>query len=102
MTLDDAGLSVFGKQLTIQPSHLTSTIVHWVSPSCVDSSGDIIRLTPCRGCAAHTPLPIGGRRHSSDIIPQCTRKISTLHSLTLPTKKECICHTTTEIFSLYT
>ncbi|CAB4439611.1 unnamed protein product [Rhizophagus irregularis] len=53
----DNRLPVFGKQLTIQPFHDTSTIVHWISPQCILTPGDIIKLT-CPGCAAHTPLPV--------------------------------------------
>ncbi|CAB4412867.1 unnamed protein product [Rhizophagus irregularis] len=73
-----------------------------ISPSCVDSPGDIIKLTPCPGCDAHISLPIGGRRHRSDVLPQYTRSISTLRSLVLPTGKEQIRFNTTEISSPYT
>ncbi|CAB4431131.1 unnamed protein product [Rhizophagus irregularis] len=101
VTLDDYGLPVFGKQLTIQPASGTSTIVHWVDPSYVDSPENIITLTPCPGCDAHISLPIG-RRNPTDPLPRCTQKISTLHSLILDTHNERICHSTITITSPYT
>ncbi|CAB4436130.1 unnamed protein product [Rhizophagus irregularis] len=69
VTLDDYGLPVFGKQLAIQLARGTSNIVHWVDPFCVDSPGNIITLTPCPGCDAHTSLLIGNR-NSTDPLPR--------------------------------
>ncbi|GET51843.1 hypothetical protein GLOIN_2v1783661 [Rhizophagus irregularis DAOM 181602=DAOM 197198] len=55
--IDDYGSPLFGKQLLVQASRGTCSIVHWISPDCESSPGDLIRLSPCPGCAAHTPLP---------------------------------------------
>ncbi|CAB4416836.1 unnamed protein product [Rhizophagus irregularis] len=102
VTLNNYSLPVFGKQLTIQPASDTNTIVHWVDPSCVDSPGNIITLTPCPGCDSHTPLPTGGQRTSAAILLRCTQRISTLHSLILPTQNERIRQSTSTVTSLYT
>ncbi|CAB4436226.1 unnamed protein product [Rhizophagus irregularis] len=45
VTLDDYGLSVFGKQLAIQLACGTSNIVHWVDPSCVDFPGNMGQIS---------------------------------------------------------
>ncbi|EXX65482.1 hypothetical protein RirG_132840 [Rhizophagus irregularis DAOM 197198w] len=58
VTLDDYGSPIFGKQLLVQASRGTCSIVHWISPDCESSPGDLIRLSPYPGCAAHTPLPL--------------------------------------------
>ncbi|GET51842.1 hypothetical protein GLOIN_2v1783661 [Rhizophagus irregularis DAOM 181602=DAOM 197198] len=54
-----AYFSYFAKMsiLLVQASRGTCSIVHWISPDCESSPGDLIRLSPCPGCAAHTPLP---------------------------------------------
>ncbi|GET51092.1 ribonuclease H-like domain-containing protein [Rhizophagus irregularis DAOM 181602=DAOM 197198] len=49
VTLDDYGSPIFGKQLLVQASRGTCSIVHWVSPDCESSPGDLIRLSPCPG-----------------------------------------------------
>ncbi|GET54516.1 RNA-directed DNA polymerase from mobile element jockey-like [Rhizophagus irregularis DAOM 181602=DAOM 197198] len=64
VTLDDYGSPIFGKQLLVQASRGTCSIVHWVSPDCESSPGDLIRLSPCPGCAAHTPLPPSKKRNA--------------------------------------
>ncbi|GET63014.1 RNA-directed DNA polymerase from mobile element jockey-like [Rhizophagus irregularis DAOM 181602=DAOM 197198] len=64
VTLDDYGSPIFGKQLLVQASRGTCSIVHWISPDCESSSGDLIRLSPCPGCAAHTPLPPSKKRNA--------------------------------------
>ncbi|CAB4443106.1 unnamed protein product [Rhizophagus irregularis] len=102
VTLDDYGLPVFGKQLAIQLARGTSTIVHWVDPSCVDSPGSIITLIPCPGCDAHASSLSIGNRNPTDPLPRCTRKISNLHSLILDTHYEKILHSTTTITSPFT
>ncbi|PKY33283.1 hypothetical protein RhiirB3_452058, partial [Rhizophagus irregularis] len=47
VTLDDLGSPIFGKQLLVQASRGTCSIVHWISPNCESSPGDLIRLSPC-------------------------------------------------------
>ncbi|PKB92510.1 hypothetical protein RhiirA5_387712, partial [Rhizophagus irregularis] len=64
VTLDDLGSPIFGKQLLVQASRGTCSIVHWISPNCESSPGDLIRLSPCPGCAAHTPLPPSKKRNA--------------------------------------
>ncbi|GBC51591.2 ribonuclease H-like domain-containing protein [Rhizophagus irregularis DAOM 181602=DAOM 197198] len=64
VTLDDYGSPIFGKQLLVQASRGTYSIVHWISPDCESSPGDLIRLSPCPGCAAHTPLPPSKKRNA--------------------------------------
>ncbi|CAB4436125.1 unnamed protein product [Rhizophagus irregularis] len=102
VTLDDYGLPTFGKQLAIQLARGTSNIVHWVDPSCVDSPGNIITLTPCPGCDAHDASLSIGNRNSTDPLPRCTRQISNPHSLILETHNEKILHSTTTITSPFT
>lgn len=60
--LDDYGSSLFGKQLSIQPGSGTCFIVHWVSPNCDSLPGNLIKLSPCPGCEAHTPMPFFKKR----------------------------------------
>ncbi|CAB4402546.1 unnamed protein product [Rhizophagus irregularis] len=102
VTLDDYGLPVFGKQLAIQLARGTSNIVHWVDPNCVDSPENIITLTPCSGCDAHTPSLSIGNRNPTDPLPRCTRQISNPHSLILETHNERILHSTTTNTSPFT
>ncbi|GBC48158.2 hypothetical protein GLOIN_2v1783661 [Rhizophagus irregularis DAOM 181602=DAOM 197198] len=66
VTLDDNGSPLFGKQLLVQPSHGTDSIVHWISPDCESLPGDIIKLSPYPGCAEHTPL-LSSKRHNADL-----------------------------------
>ncbi|PKB92554.1 hypothetical protein RhiirA5_444267, partial [Rhizophagus irregularis] len=49
VTLNDNGLSLFGKQIQIQPKRSTCTIVHWTS-DCLSRPSDLITLRPCPGC----------------------------------------------------
>uniref|UniRef100_U9STS8 RNase H type-1 domain-containing protein n=1 Tax=Rhizophagus irregularis (strain DAOM 181602 / DAOM 197198 / MUCL 43194) TaxID=747089 RepID=U9STS8_RHIID len=66
VTLDDHGSPIFGKQLLVQASRGTCSIVHWVSPDCESSPGDLIKLSPYPGCAEHTPL-LSSKRHNADL-----------------------------------
>ncbi|GET57877.1 RNA-directed DNA polymerase from mobile element jockey-like [Rhizophagus irregularis DAOM 181602=DAOM 197198] len=100
VTLDDYGSPIFGKQLLVQASHGTCSIVHWISPECESSPGDLIRLSPCPGCAAHTPLPPSKKRNAD--LTLCTLTISLHHSLILPTTNERIRRTTSEVTSPFT
>ncbi|CAB4431441.1 unnamed protein product [Rhizophagus irregularis] len=102
VTLDDYGLPVFGKQLATQPARGTSNIVHWLDPSCVDSPGNIITLTPCPGCDAHDSSLSIGNRHPTDPLPRCVRQVSNPHSLILETHNERILHSTTTNTSPFT
>ncbi|PKY28073.1 hypothetical protein RhiirB3_390777, partial [Rhizophagus irregularis] len=86
VTLDDLGSPIFGKQLLVQASRGTCSIVHWVSPDCESSPGDLIRLSPCPGCAAHIPLPPSKKRNAD--LTLCTPTVSLQHSLILPTTNE--------------
>ncbi|GET54687.1 ribonuclease HI, putative [Rhizophagus irregularis DAOM 181602=DAOM 197198] len=72
VTLDDYGSPIFGKQLLVQVSRGTCSIVHWISPDCESSPGDLIRLSPCPGCAAHIPLPPSKKRNAD--LTLCTPK----------------------------
>ncbi|PKK57870.1 hypothetical protein RhiirC2_720940 [Rhizophagus irregularis] len=87
VTLDDVGSPIFG----------TCFIVHWISPDCESSPGDIIKLTPCLGCAAHTPLPFSKKRNAD--LTLCTLKVSLHYSLILPTINEQIRFNITEVAS---
>ncbi|GET63016.1 RNA-directed DNA polymerase from mobile element jockey-like [Rhizophagus irregularis DAOM 181602=DAOM 197198] len=100
VTLDDYGSPIFGKQLLVQASRGTCSIVHWISPDCESSSGDLIRLSPCPGCAAHTPLPPSKKRNAD--LTLCTPTVSLQHSLILPTTNERIRRTTSEVTSPFT
>ncbi|PKB92432.1 hypothetical protein RhiirA5_444714, partial [Rhizophagus irregularis] len=100
VTLDDYGSPIFGKQLLVQASRGTCSIVHWVSPDCESSPGDLIRLTPCPGCAAHVPLPPSKKRNAD--LTLCTLTVSLQHSLILPTTNERIRHNTSEVTSTFT
>ncbi|GBC51595.2 ribonuclease H-like domain-containing protein [Rhizophagus irregularis DAOM 181602=DAOM 197198] len=100
VTLNDYGSPIFGKQLLVQASHGTCSIVHWISPDCESSPGDLIRLSPCPGCAAHTPLPPSKKRNAD--LTLCTPTVSLQHSLILPTTNERIRHTTSEVTSPFT
>uniref|UniRef100_U9UGF5 Uncharacterized protein n=1 Tax=Rhizophagus irregularis (strain DAOM 181602 / DAOM 197198 / MUCL 43194) TaxID=747089 RepID=U9UGF5_RHIID len=73
----DFGSPLFDKQLSIQPSSGTCFIVHWISPYCVSSPGDI-KLSPCTGCAAHTSIPFSKKRKAD--LTLCTQKVSLIHS----------------------
>jgi hypothetical protein len=94
VTLYD-GAPVFGKQIANQPVAATSTIFHWVS-DCVDSPGDNIKLQPCPGCAFNT---FKKNKKPTAVPPTCTRTVSQLQSLILPTVKQLIMHTTTVVSS---
>ncbi|GET57865.1 RNA-directed DNA polymerase from mobile element jockey-like [Rhizophagus irregularis DAOM 181602=DAOM 197198] len=100
VTLDDYGSPIFGKQLLVQTSRGTCSIVHWISPDCESSPGDLIRLSPCPGCAAHTPLPPSKKRNAD--LTLCTPTVSLQHSLILPTTNERIRRTTSEVASPFT
>ncbi|GBC17050.2 ribonuclease H-like domain-containing protein [Rhizophagus irregularis DAOM 181602=DAOM 197198] len=100
VTLDDYGSPIFGKQLLVQASRGTCSIVHWISPDCESSPGDLIRLSPCPGCAAHTPLPPSKKRNAD--LTLCTPTVSLQHSLILPTTNERIRRTTSEVTSPFT
>ncbi|GBC17081.2 hypothetical protein GLOIN_2v1783661 [Rhizophagus irregularis DAOM 181602=DAOM 197198] len=64
VTLDEFGFPVFGKQLLVQAGRGTYSIVHWISPNCESLPGDLIKLSPCSGCAAHIPLPPSKKRNA--------------------------------------
>lgn len=96
VTLDNAGLPLFGKQLSIQ--YLLHCTLGF--PDCVSSPGDNIKLSPCAGCAAHTPMPAAKKWPAE--LTLCTQKISLLHALILPTTNECIKHNTTDVSSPFT
>ncbi|PKC10319.1 hypothetical protein RhiirA5_374770, partial [Rhizophagus irregularis] len=100
VTLDDYGSPLFGKQLLVQASRGTCSIVHWISPDCESSPGDLIRLSPCPGCAAHTPLPPSKKRNAD--LTLCTPTVSLQHSLILPTTNERIRRNTSEVTSSFT
>ncbi|GET64616.1 RNA-directed DNA polymerase from mobile element jockey-like [Rhizophagus irregularis DAOM 181602=DAOM 197198] len=100
VTLDDFGSPIFGKQLLVQTSRGTCSIVHWVSPDCESSPGDLIRLSPCPGCAAHIPLPPSKKRNAD--LTLCTTTVSLRHSLILPTTNERIRSNTSEVTSPFT
>ncbi|GET54760.1 RNA-directed DNA polymerase from mobile element jockey-like [Rhizophagus irregularis DAOM 181602=DAOM 197198] len=100
VTLDDYGSPFFGKQLLVQASRGTCSIVHWISPDCESSPGDLIRLSPCPGCAAHIPLPPSKKRNAD--LTLCTPTVSLQHSLILPTTNERIKRTTSEVTSPFT
>ncbi|PKY36377.1 hypothetical protein RhiirB3_458856, partial [Rhizophagus irregularis] len=100
VTLDDLGSPIFGKQLLIQASRGTCSIVHWISPDCESSPGDLIRLSPCPGCAAHIPLPPSKKRNAD--LTLCTPTVSLQHSLILPTTNERIRRNTSEVTSPFT
>ncbi|EXX65758.1 hypothetical protein RirG_130190 [Rhizophagus irregularis DAOM 197198w] len=100
VTLDDYGSPIFGKQLLVQASRGTCSIVHWISPDCESSPGDLIRLSPCPGCAAHTPLPPSKKRNAD--LTLCTPTVPLQHSLILPTTNERIRRTTSEVTSPFT
>ncbi|GET62886.1 Down syndrome cell adhesion molecule-like protein Dscam2 [Rhizophagus irregularis DAOM 181602=DAOM 197198] len=100
VTLDDYGSPFFGKQLLVQASRGTYSIVHWISPDCESSLGDLIRLSPCPGCSAHIPLPPSKKRNAD--LTLCTPTVSLQHSLILPTTNERIKRTTSEVTSPFT
>ncbi|GET66400.1 RNA-directed DNA polymerase from mobile element jockey-like [Rhizophagus irregularis DAOM 181602=DAOM 197198] len=100
VTLDDYGSPFFGKQLLVQASRGTCSIVHWVSPDCEFSPGDLIRLSPCPGCVAHTPLA-PSKKWNVDLT-LCTPTVSLQHSLILPTTNERIRCNTSEVTSSFT
>ncbi|PKY33112.1 hypothetical protein RhiirB3_532332 [Rhizophagus irregularis] len=100
VTLDDLGSPIFGKQLLVQASRGTCSIVHWVSPDCESSPGDLIRLSPCPGCAAHIPLPPSKKRNAD--LTLCTFTVSLQHSLILPTTNKRIRCNTSEVTSPFT
>ncbi|GET64613.1 ribonuclease H-like domain-containing protein [Rhizophagus irregularis DAOM 181602=DAOM 197198] len=100
VTLDDYGSPIFGKQLLVQASRGTCSIVHWISPDCESSPGDLIILSPCPGCAAHTPLPPSKKRNAD--LTLCTPTVSLQHSLILPTTNKRIRRTTLEVTSPFT
>ncbi|GET57953.1 RNA-directed DNA polymerase from mobile element jockey-like [Rhizophagus irregularis DAOM 181602=DAOM 197198] len=100
VTLDDYGSPLFGKQLLVQASRGTCSIVHWISPDCESSPGDLIRLSPCPGCAAHTPLPPSKKQNAD--LTLCTPTVSLQHSLILPTTNERIRRNTSEVTSSFT
>ncbi|EXX66575.1 hypothetical protein RirG_122490 [Rhizophagus irregularis DAOM 197198w] len=100
VTLDDYDSPIFGKQLLVQASRGTCSIVHWISPDCESSPGDLIRLSPCPGCAAHTPL-LPSKKRNVDLT-LCTPTVSLQHSLILPTTNERIRRTTSEVTSPFT
>ncbi|EXX58863.1 ribonuclease HI [Rhizophagus irregularis DAOM 181602=DAOM 197198] len=79
------------------PSRGTCSIVHWISPDCNSSPGDLIRLSPCPGCAAHSPLPPSKKRNAD--LTLCTPTVSLQHSLILPTNNERIRRNTSEVTS---
>ncbi|GET65859.1 ribonuclease H-like domain-containing protein [Rhizophagus irregularis DAOM 181602=DAOM 197198] len=97
VTLDDLSSPIFGKQLLVQASRGTCSIVHWISPDCDSSPGDLIRLSPCPGCAAHTPLPPSKKRNAD--LTLCTPTVFLQHSLILPTNNERIRRNTSEVTS---
>ncbi|PKB94583.1 hypothetical protein RhiirA5_438455 [Rhizophagus irregularis] len=98
--LDDYGSPIFGKQLLVQASRGTCSIVHWISPDCESSPGDLIRLAPCLGCAAHIPLPPSKKRNADLTI--CTSTVSLQHSFILLTTNERIRRNTSEVTSSFT
>ncbi|GET57940.1 RNA-directed DNA polymerase from mobile element jockey-like [Rhizophagus irregularis DAOM 181602=DAOM 197198] len=100
VTLDDYGSPIFGKQLLVQASRGTCSIVHWISPDCESSPGDLIRLAPCLGCAAHIPLPPSKKRNADLTI--CTSTVSLQHSFILLTTNERIRRNTSEVTSSFT
>ncbi|PKY25530.1 hypothetical protein RhiirB3_388834 [Rhizophagus irregularis] len=100
VTLDNFGSPIFGKQLLVQAGQGTCTIVHWISPNCESLPGNIIKLTPCPGCAAHVPLPPSKKRNAE--LTCCTPNVSLQHSLILFTIIERIRCDTTAVTSLLT
>ncbi|GES94393.1 hypothetical protein GLOIN_2v1783661 [Rhizophagus clarus] len=98
ITLDDNGASLFGKQLSVQPTKDTCMIIHWTS-DCFFSPGDVIRLRLYPGCSAHIPFPSANKYTA--VPPRCTFKISLLKSLILPTDCERIQQSTTEVVFPY-
>ncbi|PKY36957.1 hypothetical protein RhiirB3_460862, partial [Rhizophagus irregularis] len=78
----------------------TCSIVHWISPDCESSPGDLIRLAPCLGCAAHIPLPPSKKRNADLTI--CTSTVSLQHSFILLTTNERIRRNTSEVTSSFT
>ncbi|PKY34241.1 hypothetical protein RhiirB3_453770, partial [Rhizophagus irregularis] len=88
------------KQLLVQANRGTCSIVHWISPECEFSPGDLIRLSPYPDCAAHTPLPPSKKRNAD--LTLCMPMISLQHSLILPTTNERIRRTTSEVTSPFT
>ncbi|GET50333.1 hypothetical protein GLOIN_2v1783661 [Rhizophagus irregularis DAOM 181602=DAOM 197198] len=101
VTLDGLGSLLFGKQLLVQAKSDTCSIVHWISSDCDSSPGDIIKLTPCPGCAAHTPL-LPSKKQNDDLTLCTIQNVSLQHSLILPTTNEQIRCNTSEVVSLYT
>ncbi|PKK74511.1 hypothetical protein RhiirC2_774686, partial [Rhizophagus irregularis] len=83
VTLDDFGSPIFGKQLLVQAGRGTYSIVHWVSPNCESSPGELIKLSPCPGCAAHISLPPSKKRNAD--LTLCILTVSLQQSLILPT-----------------
>ncbi|GBC19756.2 ribonuclease H-like domain-containing protein [Rhizophagus irregularis DAOM 181602=DAOM 197198] len=100
VTLDDLGSPIFGKQLLVQASRGTCSIVHWVSPDCESLPGNLIRLSPCPGCAAHIPLPPSKKRNAD--LTLCTFTVSLQHSLILLTTNKRIRCNTSEVTSPFT
>ncbi|PKY24128.1 hypothetical protein RhiirB3_438569 [Rhizophagus irregularis] len=86
ITLDEFGSPIFGKQLLVQAGRGTCSIVHWVSPNCESSPGELIKLSPCLGCTAHIPLP-PSKKWNADLT-LCTLMVSLQCSLILPTTNE--------------
>uniref|UniRef100_U9UGR4 Uncharacterized protein n=1 Tax=Rhizophagus irregularis (strain DAOM 181602 / DAOM 197198 / MUCL 43194) TaxID=747089 RepID=U9UGR4_RHIID len=79
VTLDEFGSPIFGKQLLVQASRGTCSIVHWISPDCESSPGE-----------QNTDLTL------------CTPKVSLSHLLILPTINEQIRCDTSEVTSPFT
>ncbi|GES77700.1 hypothetical protein GLOIN_2v1783661 [Rhizophagus clarus] len=98
ITLDGNDAPLFGKQLTVQPKKDICMIVHWTS-DCLSFPGDVIRLCPYLGCAAHVPFSSASKYTA--VPPRCTLKISLLKSMILPTDCDRIRHSTTEVISPY-
>ncbi|PKY35682.1 hypothetical protein RhiirB3_456858 [Rhizophagus irregularis] len=71
-----------------------------ISPDCESSPGDLIRLFPCPGCAAHIPLPPSKKRNTD--LTFCILTVSLRHSLILPTTNERIRRNTSEVTSPFT
>ncbi|PKB95967.1 hypothetical protein RhiirA5_404553 [Rhizophagus irregularis] len=87
-------------KFSIQPGRGTCSIVHWISPDCESSPGDVIKLLLCPGCAAHIPL-LPSKRRNADLT-LCKPKVTLQHLLILPISNERIRCNTTEVTTLFT
>ncbi|CAB4421321.1 unnamed protein product [Rhizophagus irregularis] len=89
VTLDDNGHPLFGKQLQIQPTNSTCTIVHWKS-DCLTTPGDLITLIPCSGCTLNINKSSYSKKTIATSLVACSYSVSLLQSIILPTKKTSI------------